>query len=68
MTTLQTQQLLGKKAVISYGTINFEVTITDTKQAWGETLYLIEPISGYGKTWVKNIKTGFSKAGDMFSF
>lgn len=68
MTTTEQMPMIGKKAIISYGTINFEVTIKDTKQAWGETLYLIEPTAGYGMTWVKNLKTGFSKQGDVYSF
>lgn len=68
MTTTQAQKLIGNKAIWSYGTLNFEVAITDTKQAWGETLYLVEPVSGHGKAWIKNLKIGFSQAGDVFSF
>lgn len=68
MTTTQAQELIGKTATISYGSISFLVVVLDTKQAWGETLYLIEPVSGYGKTWVKNIKIGFSQTGDVYSF
>lgn len=68
MTTTETMPMIGKKATVTYGTISFEVTITDTKQAWGETLYLIEPTRGYGKIWVKNIKIGFSQQGDVYYF
>lgn len=67
MTTTEQMTMIGKKATFSYGTLFFEVTITDTKQAWGETLFLIEPTNGYGKSWVKNIKIGFSQQGDVYS-
>ncbi len=65
MTTTQAQTLIGKRAMVFYNTLTFEVIIKDTKQAYGRTLYLIEPVSGCGTTWVYSIALDvFSEAFD----
>lgn len=58
MTTLELQRSTGKTATYKAGELCFEVTILDSKEAWGQIRYLVTPVSGYGSRWVNHSSLG----------
>ena len=54
MTLLTLQAAIGKTALFAdpRGALRFRVTIKDAKQSYGNTRYLVEPVSGDGSRWV----------------
>lgn len=55
MSALELIKDIGKKAEWSDGHgLKYEVTITDCRKRWGETDYLIVPVSGSGCRWVSS--------------
>lgn len=52
MTTLEKMALIGKLADYSVNELVFEVEITDVRDRFGKTDYLIVPLKGDGRRWV----------------
>ena len=46
--------MLGAKVLVRDGTISYQCVIKDIKEAYGSTLYLVEPVKGNGEKWVKD--------------
>lgn len=52
-TALTMSTHIGKRATLEDGKgITYLVTITDTRERWGQKDYKIEPIAGSGSRWV----------------
>jgi hypothetical protein len=45
-------KLIGKKFMVSFEKIFFEVEVVDVKYAYGSPLYLIKPLKGVGEQYV----------------
>ncbi len=44
---------IGKRATVTFdGGFAFECTISDVKQSYGNTRYLVTPVAGTGTNWV----------------
>lgn len=56
MTLTQQVPKLGATALIKRDNLSFEVLIVDIKTAWGKERYQVQPVAGYGLTWVENVK------------
>lgn len=56
MTAKESAALVGKKAVMTHGTIKINVRILDLKEHFGRVDYLVTPLSGSGQQWSKNIE------------
>ena len=52
MTTEGLRTLHGRSALYRLGSLVFEVTITDTRSAYGRDDVLITPVAGNGSRWV----------------
>lgn len=52
MTTHQLHPYQGKRATYMLNNMEFNMTVIDSKMAYGRTLVLIEPVSGQGRKWV----------------
>lgn len=55
------KHIVGKRALFEFrhrtqGGVMVEVKIKDFKTSWGQSRYLIEPISGQGEIWVQNLQ------------
>lgn len=56
-TTTELASPIGKQGVYDIGTdLDFQVRIVDTRQRYGQTDYLIEPVAGQGRKWVAHHK------------
>lgn len=57
MTTLESRELIGKIGTIHHVPyLAFDVYIRDVKFAYGDEIYLVQPVSGVGTHWVKGVK------------
>ena len=53
---------IGSVGLYDTGTdIDFQVRIVDTRQRYGQTDYLIEPVAGQGRKWVSHYKVKVTK-------
>jgi hypothetical protein len=52
MTTAEMAKSIGKKAVLRIEAFGMGVEILDVKRAYGNTRYLVEPLTGIGEAWV----------------
>ena len=52
MTTLESQKIIGARALLRVEAFSVMVEVMDVKQAYGNTRYLVEPIGGHGEAWV----------------
>jgi hypothetical protein len=46
---------VGKTGIISVKGLEVEVTISDVKQSYGISRFLVSPVSGKGQAWVENV-------------
>lgn len=52
MSTMEMSKAIGATALLRVEAFSVMVEITDAKQAYGNTRYLVEPINGHGTAWV----------------
>ena len=52
MTMLESQKIIGARALLRVEAFSVMVEVMDVKQAYGNTRYLVEPIGGHGEAWV----------------
>ena len=52
MSALESQKIIGAKALLRVEAFSVMVEVMDVKQAYGNTRYLVEPIGGHGEAWV----------------
>ena len=52
MSTLESQKIIGARALLRVEAFSVMVEVMDVKQAYGNTRYLVEPIGGHGEAWV----------------
>jgi hypothetical protein len=53
-TVAMMSQAIGKQASIYQGGLTVTVRIMDAKQAYGQTRYLVTPVTGSGSVWVNS--------------
>lgn len=46
---------INKEGVIVTGGLKVKVRVTDVKQSYGRTRYLVTPLSGDGEVWVESV-------------
>lgn len=56
MTTIELARFIGRRGLLSCDGMMVEVVVTDVKERWGITRYLVEPVAGFGGRWVEQIK------------
>lgn len=57
MTYQDMAKYVGRRGTIAgSGSLEFEVEVTDVKQQWGITRFQVKPVSGFGRSWVENVK------------
>jgi len=52
MSALESQKIIGARALLRVEAFSVMVEVMDVKQAYGNTRYLVEPIGGHGEAWV----------------
>jgi len=52
MSTIESQKIIGARALLRVEAFSVMVEVMDVKQAYGNTRYLVEPIGGHGEAWV----------------
>ena len=52
VSTLELSKAIGQPATINQGGLTVRVRISDVKQAYGCTRYLVTPLAGEGSVWV----------------
>ena len=56
MQVSEVQKYIGRKGKIYSNGLTILVKIKDIKERWGQTRYLVTPLSGTGEIWVENIR------------
>jgi uncharacterized protein (AIM24 family) len=46
---------IDKEGTIITGGLTVNIRVTDVKQSYGRTRYLVTPISGDGEVWVESV-------------
>lgn len=59
MSVAELAKLIGQEVAVSVGGLNVNVRITDVKQSYGKTRYLVTPLSGNGAVWVESYKAAY---------
>lgn len=49
-------EVIGKRAYINLESLKVEVEITDVKNSYGNTRYLVKPIAGKGEIWKESVE------------
>lgn len=52
MTMLESQKIIGARALLRVEAFSVMVEVMDVKQAYGNTRYLVQPVNGHGEAWV----------------
>ena len=52
-TARELAQYIGKKGSYQIGDLSIQVEVLDAKVSYGQTRYLITPVSGEGSRWVQ---------------
>lgn len=47
---------IGKKAIVTFNNLKFEVFIVLFKNSFGRDRWLVKPVAGSGETWVENVE------------
>lgn len=47
--------VINKEGFITTGGLRVDVKVTDVKQSYGRTRYLVTPIAGEGEVWVESV-------------
>lgn len=57
MNTCELAKFIGREADLrSQDTLRFRVRITDAKISYGNTRFLVSPVSGQGQVWVDSAR------------
>ena len=47
--------VINKEGFITTGGLRVDVKVTDVKQSYGRTRYLVTPLAGEGEVWVESV-------------
>lgn len=61
MSVAELAKLIGQEVAVFVGGLNVNVRITDVKQSYGKTRYLVTPLSGEGAVWVESFKAAYEQ-------